>query len=731
MVNRLNRVAVPFLKWAGGKSLTAGKIISRLGRIPPDAYYFEAFLGGGAVFFKLRPKNAVLIDSNLVLIRTWEVVKQNVEELIARLEEIPAPANKREFNAKRNEFNDLLPPPDGQLNSEDFERAALLIWLNHTCYNGLFRVNREGKFNVPFGYYNRPFIFRADNLRAASQTLNAANAKLIPGDYSIVLDLAKRGDVLYFDPPYHPLGSTSNFTEYTSEGFGLNDQEKLASIVKTLIQRGCHPVVSNSSTREINDLYAGLSMEGVSVPRAINCIGTKRGAIQELIIYQSNRTTLHDQWTSVIQKSKFNLDGTSIFEITSKRVKELTGQEPRLVAKMDTREELPSLLASSNYFVLPVSNRKYAIVPGDGYHDLEEPQMEPGTFTSKQQIPVSIALKAGESAAVQTALYSGLLEEITGVQRLRPTLHNDRLRLGSTTIRYGDAWSLNIDGAQIEVDAGFEDTREFFLFECKNWYRNQLHDFNIRQLFFPYLHARKTLTQDKKDWKIRSFFLNVEPDTSVYRFWEYDFPRYNDYTSMRFINQAAFRLEQGRARNTDNLLESFSERSVTDTDYIPQADDAQKLIGLIQGIAEGYDTARQVAQRFQFDIRQSSYYGEAAEAIGLVERDRGKFSLTEIGSKAAGLQTDKATRVVIEQIFSLPVFHDIAVYALQEKSSVVPQSAIRRIMLNSSRGRYNETTLSRRVQTVSSWLNWIGETTGVIRVQTHEPAVVGRPIESY
>lgn len=727
----MNRIAVPFLKWAGGKSLIADKVIDRLGRIPPDASYFEAFLGGGAVFFRLKPRNAILIDSNLVLIRTWSVIKQKVEELIARLEELPPPASKEEYNCKRDEFNNLLPAADGELTSEDIERAALLIWLNHTCYNGLFRVNREGKFNVPFGYYKRPFIFDADNLRAAGQTLNRANTKLLAADYSIVLDQAERGDVLYFDPPYHPIGSTSTFTEYTSKGFDFGEQEKLASIVQTLIQRGCRPVVSNSSTREMNRLYAGLIRESVDVPRAINCIGTKRGAVKELIIYPKNRTTLHEQWTKVIQECQFTLDGKNILEVPSKRVKQITGQEPRLVAKMDTREELPNMLASSNYFVLPVSRKKYALVPGDGYHDLEDPQLSPDVFYSKEHIPFSIALKAGESAAVQTALYSGLLEKITGVQHLCPTLHNDRLKLESTVIRYGDTWFLNINGAQIEVDAGFENTREFFLFECKNWYQKQLHNFNIRQLFFPYLHARNILNKGDKDWKIRSFFLNLEPDTSIYRFWEYDFLRHDDYSSMTLVNQNAFRLVQSRVKTPESMLSSLSQQSVTNTDFIPQADDAQKLLGLLQGIAEGFDNAQEIAQRFQFHVRQSNYYGEAAEEIGLIERNHGRFSLTGIGQKAVQSQTDRATRILIEQIFTLPVFQDIAQYALEKDDYAVPYSAIMRIMLKNARGRYNETTLSRRIKTISSWLNWIGETTGVILSQAQELSVNSRPIESY
>ena len=714
------QTAVPFLKWAGGKSLVATEIIKRLGRLPSTSTYFEPFVGGGATFFRYRPTRAVLIDRNAVAIHTYRAVKDSVEELIAELERIRAPRTRREYEEIRTEFNQLPLQVSG---SAALRKAALFVVLNHTCYNGLFRVNQSGEFNVPFGYYKRAFIFDADNLRAASYTLRAADAFLVSGDYSEATQRAKRGDVVYFDPPYDPLDETANFTEYTSAGFGLRDQERLADHVHRLIDRGCRVALSNSPTPSIRELYRDLRQDIVLVPRAINCDGTRRGRVAELLIYSRTRVTLHDQWEKVVESKHFDLDGTSLYEVSSTEVKRISGIEPRLVAKMDTRDELPSLLVRKNYFVLPVAARKYALVPGDGYHDLEDLDRRPTDFVPEREVPVTIALKAGESAAIQTALYSGLLENVVGVPRLRSTLHNDKLSLGQTRIRYGSEWEREVKGAQVEVDAGFENHGKFFLFECKAWRHDDLHDFNVRQLFFPQLKAREDLSARGLDLAVKCYFLNVDPDTSVYRFWEYDFEDSHDYASMVAVRSEAFHLVQPTKRNSTELLESLLEAEPSKTNYLPQADDASRLVTLLQGVAEGFNTSTQVARRFQFDPRQSSYYAEAAQELGLLLRSkRSGYSLTDIGSKIAHLDSDLAADQIVRRIFTLPVFHDIGLRAVKERSPALEVADLVPLIWKSSKGRYNQTTVTRRTQSVVSWLNWIGELTGTIRVRAKSPA---------
>ena len=726
-------LAVPFLKWAGGKSVIADRIIKKIGTLSESATYFEPFLGGGAVFFRLHPRRAVLIDSNRALVRTFRVVKDRVEDLIRALGVLPPPETRAEYEQRRVELNELLPAVSGALRSDDTRLAALVIWLNHTCYNGLFRVNKEGRFNVPWGQYERAFIYDPENLRLCSRTLNASEARIEDGDYRLVLGQAVAGDVVYFDPPYHPLDETSSFTGYTAEGFGTDDQEQLAQNAFRLIERGCRVIVSNSPTAEIRHFYRGLRQDEVLVPRAINSDITRRNRIPELLIYARSRMTLHDQWAKVVADCKFDLDGESTFEVSSSRVKRITGEEPRLVAKMDTREDLPTALARGRYFVLPVAANKYALVPGDGYHDLEDLESTPRNFEPERDVPVTVALHAGESAAIQTALYTGLLEKVIGVPRLRPTLHNDRVTLKDVTVKYGTAWSLPVNGARVEVDAGFENHNEFFVFECKNWRQSELGNFNIRQLFYPQLRAFKDLKDAGYDWRVRCFFLNVEPDTAVYRFWEYTFQDPFDYASMHLESSRAFRLVQEKARSPGRLLESLLNREPSQTDYVPQANDATKLLTLVQGVAEGFGSTKEIATRFRFDPRQSSYYGEAAEELGLIERRRGaRFSLTEAGSKVARLPTDQATKAVIEQIFTLPVFRSIGEAALRSHSSVLFPEDLVPFVREAGKGRYNETTVRRRSQSVASWLNWIGEATGTIRVRSHPRFVPAkRTLDSY
>lgn len=727
----VERVAVPFVKWAGGKSVIADKIVDRLGALPPGATYFEPFLGGGAVFFRLRPAKAVLLDSNVALIRTYLVVRDRVDDLLDALKRLPAPKDKEEYERRRDAFNALLPAPlEGALTEDDVRRAALLIWLNHTCYNGLYRVNKSGEFNVPFGYAEDAFIYDEDNLRAASAALR--NTQLVPGDYSSVVSLAKRGDVLYFDPPYQPPDEGQGFTAYTAGGFGPKDQARLAAVVHELLLRGARPVVSNSNAADITELYVGLECRPLMVPRAINCNGAKRGRVVELLFFPKTRKTLHDLWETVVDRRGFDLATHAIFEVTSRQVKQLTGQEPRLVAKMDTREELPHLFQQAGYFVLPVSTNKYALVPGDGYHNLEGAASTPKIFHPARDVPITVALKAGESAAVQTALYSGLLEQVVGVPRLRETLHNDKIQLRNAKVRYGDAWTLAVDGAQVELDAGFENHEEFFLFECKNWYASRLRNFNVRQLFFPYLHVRSDLRARNLDWNIRCFFLNVEPDTAVYRFWEYRFPSADDYSSIRLVRRSAFKLAPPESVGPHPLLQLVTEGPVRKTDYVPQADDPTKLLALVQGVAEGVDTPSEVARRLRFVGRQSQYYGEAAEELGLIERARGRFALTTLGSEVAAMQTDGATHALIERIFTLPVFHEIAERAVKRKSAVTDANSVLALVREIAARRYSGSTVERRAQSVQSWLNWIGETTGSIRVRpTPRPPTGVRSLDEY
>jgi DNA adenine methylase len=259
----------PFLKWAGGKS----QLLSTFSRYFPKHFnrYFEPFIGGGAVFFHLQPERAVLSDLNHELINCYQVVRNDPETLIELLKKHRN--DKHHFEAVRAQDLSRL---------TDEERAARLIFLNKTCFNGLYRVNSKGQFNVPFGKYKNPKICDAANLKAASRALR--HTTLVHGPFEAVLVQAQKGDFVYLDPPYQPVSNTAYFTSYTRQSFSLEDQKRLASTALELSRRGCHVMLFNSDSEDVRALYSQFNIEIVQANRAINCKGDRRGRVRELLI---------------------------------------------------------------------------------------------------------------------------------------------------------------------------------------------------------------------------------------------------------------------------------------------------------------------------------------------------------------------------------------------------------------------------------------------------------------
>jgi DNA adenine methylase len=269
----------PILKWAGGKSRLLPLILSRL---PAQiSTYYEPFVGGGAVFFALaadrRFKRAVLGDKNRELIDVYKGVKADVDGVIALLEDYARQHDEDTYYATRE-----LDP--GTLDLA--QRAARLIYLNKTGYNGLYRVNRQGRFNVPFGRYENPKICNEPRLRAASEVLRGRGVSIKVGDFEALSGRAEPGDAVYFDPPYVPLTKTASFTGYHSEAFGVEEHQRLAGAFASLTQRGVAAVLSNSGGKETKKLYVGdrIDVEKVMVGRPINSSAGKRGAVAELVV---------------------------------------------------------------------------------------------------------------------------------------------------------------------------------------------------------------------------------------------------------------------------------------------------------------------------------------------------------------------------------------------------------------------------------------------------------------
>ncbi|EOS50857.1 Dam family site-specific DNA-(adenine-N6)-methyltransferase [Adlercreutzia caecimuris] len=252
----------PILKWAGGKTQLLDELMPRI----PDGYgkYIEPFFGGGALFFALRPESAVIADSNPEIINMYEQVASNVEKVIERLKGYKN--EKNAYYAVRDQSWEDLPK---------FEAAARTLYLNHTCYNGLYRVNKSGKFNTPFGGYKKPNICNETALRAASEALR--KAIIVCGDYQDVLrEYAAEGDFVFLDPPYLPVTPSGDFKRYTKEQFHEDDHRVLAETIKDLEERGCRVVLTNSNHPVVMELYRGYPMTIVQTRRHVSCRGDSR-----------------------------------------------------------------------------------------------------------------------------------------------------------------------------------------------------------------------------------------------------------------------------------------------------------------------------------------------------------------------------------------------------------------------------------------------------------------------
>lgn len=246
----INAKPKSFVKWVGGKRQLLRQF-RELGLYPPEDFnpitntYYEPFVGGGAVFFDLLPKNAELSDLNNELVITYNVIKNNVEELIQSLQKH---IYDKEYYLKvrAKKIDDL----------SNIEVASRFIFLNRTGFNGLYQVNKSGQFNVPFGRYNNPVICDVENLRQVSQALQ--DVSITHQDYKNALETAKIGDFIYLDPPYYPINATSSFTSYTAEGFLEKEQTELRDTFIKWHDKGCFAMLSNSDTPFINELYSGL-----------------------------------------------------------------------------------------------------------------------------------------------------------------------------------------------------------------------------------------------------------------------------------------------------------------------------------------------------------------------------------------------------------------------------------------------------------------------------------------
>lgn len=271
-----NKLVAPIVKWVGGKR----QLLDEITPLVPKRItsYCEPFMGGGAVLFSLQPKKAIVNDLNSDLITLYEVVRDDVETLIEFL--------KKHENTEEYFYSirDLDRDKEAYKNMSKVEKASRILYLNKTCYNGLFRVNSSGEFNAPFGHYKNPNIVNESVLRAVSNYFNASEIEFFNEDFEEVLKKVKKGGFVYLDPPYDPVSDTANFTGYNKGGFDKNEQIRLKNCCDELNKRGVKFMLSNSATDFIKDLYKEYNIHIVKAKRAINSDATKRGEIEEVLI---------------------------------------------------------------------------------------------------------------------------------------------------------------------------------------------------------------------------------------------------------------------------------------------------------------------------------------------------------------------------------------------------------------------------------------------------------------
>lgn len=271
----------PLLKWAGGKRHIASKIEKYFPSNWREGVYFEPFFGGGAIFFHLEPKESIISDLNPRLIGFYKILKKQSDELLVEIKRISTKFNKVEESQKKNFYLDVREKYNNSENNS-LESASLLYILNKLCFNGLYRENSKGLFNVPFGDKKVFPEIPIESFKKNSRLLK--NTKIINSDFEKAIAEAKNGDIIYFDPPYVPVNQTSNFTAYQASGFPLDAQERLAKKMVELAKSNVRAICSNSDTEITREIFKGLNQFQISAPRMVSAKSSGRGTVTELVI---------------------------------------------------------------------------------------------------------------------------------------------------------------------------------------------------------------------------------------------------------------------------------------------------------------------------------------------------------------------------------------------------------------------------------------------------------------
>jgi hypothetical protein len=420
---------------------------------------------------------------------------------------------------------------------------------------------------------------------------------------------------------------------------------------------------------------------------------------------KSNKIRKIEKWEIIIEKLKIDISKPLNF-VTANQIKNITQEEPRLMAKIDRYENLPQIFKENNLFLLPSSRKGYAIIKGNGYHKLEPiDKMVELHLTSKPFPECAIGIES-ESVFLDYANSCGLLEKLCQTNNLSPSVRGRRTTPKFSFKVKSDLLNIiNVEHAQIEIDGSFETVDQMIIFEAKI---GQPDSFNIRQIYYPF----RTFYGKKKI--IRNFFFCLIPHEKIYLFWEYIFDPFDEFNSIKLINSKKYKIKLSNPisiQSYQNIHPTVSKLN------IPQADDVNKILEFPLRVFEGYNTSEKMVKAFGFVKRQSSYYRHACELLGLVLLDKNNYRLTQRGEEFLRLPAEKKSNYVCKLLFEFPIMNEIFMQISIDRNKIISKIDIIELLKNKS--HIGGSTLKRRTQTIVAWFKWIRNNVGLVEVDRY------------
>lgn len=420
-------------------------------------------------------------------------------------------------------------------------------------------------------------------------------------------------------------------------------------------------------------------------------------------------------WKKVIEELNIDMSKDISKKIPAEKFREIADREARIAAKVDSREDLPTILKENDYFVLPVENGYYRLIKGEGFHDLEPISDSPETFHSQLNFKLTTGSQTGESKFLQYAYNSGLISEFAQIDDLYIT-ETSRFRGSEFNFYVDKIGPIHQKGVQIQTDGWFESKDEIIIIEAKT---RKIKNFNIRQLYYPYRHNYENFQKE-----IYTIFMYTNPETDTYRLWMYNFNDPEDYLSIELIRSKEYNIVEEPLDEKDIEVEKNKEIGWE----IPQANSVDKIQKMLFLVNEGCNDSEKIMEFFDFSVRQSSYYREATEMLDLIthEKTNSKFvyKLTKTGKEYINMRPDKRNELLAQQILKLPIMNHIFEILVKKTAESlsnggkVSKKEITEIIREKS--NLSGDTPNRRASTLMSWFGWISENVGVIEKSSKE-----------